>query len=85
MARKGKTMENQNKLVDQFHKNSMELIEIQLTKWKAQNYVDILILALPNQAEPGTQQPTKNEICLNIEKLPRLIEALQKVQKAIEK
>lgn len=78
-------MENQNKLVDQFHKNSQELVEIHISEWKAQDYVDIRIWTLPNPAEPETQQPTKKGICINSELLPRLIKALEKAQKTLEK
>lgn len=78
-------MENQNKLIDQFHKNSSEFVEVHISKWKAQDYIDIRIWHLPNPAEPGSQQPTKKGICINSDLLPKLIQGLQKAQKSLEK
>ena len=77
-------MENQ-RLVDQFHKNSQELVGIHISEWKAQDYIDIRIWTLPNPAEPGSQQPTKKGICINAELLPKLIQSLQKAQKTLRK
>jgi len=78
-------MESQNKLIDQFHKNSSELIEVNISEWKCQKYVDIRIWYLPNPAEPGTQQATKKGICLSAELLPKLMKALEKAKKVLEK
>lgn len=85
MERREKRMENRNRLIDQFHKNSQERVEIHLSKWKTQDYIDMRIWTLPNPAEPGSEQPTKKGICINIELLPKLIKALQKAQKEAEK
>ncbi len=78
-------MERQNKLIDQFHKNSMELVEVHLIKWKDRDYVDLRIWTLPNPAEPGSQQPTKKGICLSSDLLPKLINALNKVDKVLKR
>jgi len=78
-------MTNKNRLVDQFHKNSSELIEVNISEWKCQRYIDLRIWYLPNPAEPGSQTATKKGICINEELLPRLIKALNKAQKALEK
>jgi len=77
-------MEKQ-RLIDQFHKNSIELIEVNITEWKAQEYIDIRIWHLPDPVKSGIAQPTKKGICINAELLPKLIKALQKAQKALEK
>ena len=76
-------MEQQNKLIDQFHKNSAELVEVNLTEFRGQEYVDVRIWNLPNPAEPGTEQPTKKGICISIDLLPRLIAALQKAGQSL--
>ena len=78
-------METQNKLIDQFHKNSVELVEIHLTKWKGKDYADLRIFYLPNPAEEGSEVATKKGICLDAELLPKLIRGLQKAQRVIEK
>ena len=77
-------MEGQ-KLIDQFHKNSIELVEVNLTEWKAQEYIDIRIYYLPDPVNEKDRLPTKKGVCLNIEHLPRLIQALQKAQKLLKK
>jgi len=64
-------MENQNKLIDQFHKNSQELVEVHITKWKAQDYVDIRIWMLPDPVNEKERQPTKKGICINADLLPK--------------
>jgi len=78
-------MENQNRLIDQFHKNSSELIEVNISEWKCQKYIDIRIWYLPNPAEPGSEQATKKGITLNLELLPKLMSALEKAKKVLEK
>jgi len=78
-------MENQNRLISQFHKNSQELVEIHISEWKCQKYVDIRIWYLPNPAEPGSEQATKKGICLSEELLPKLIKSLEKAKKVLEK
>lgn len=78
-------MENQNKLIDQFHKNSQELVEVHITEWKSQDYVDIRIFYLPDSTKESERQPTKKGICINAELLPKLMKALEKARKALEK
>jgi len=78
-------MENKNRLVDQFHKNSSELIEVNISEWKCQKYIDIRIWYLPNPAEPGSQTATKKGICISEEFLPKLIKSLEKAKKILEK
>jgi len=78
-------MKNKNKLIDKFHKNSQEVVEIHITQWKAQDYVDIRIWMLPNPVNEKERQPTKKGICINAELLPELIKALEKARKVLEK
>ncbi len=73
-------MENQ-KLIDQFHKRSTELVEVHITEFRNQEYVDVRIWTLPNPADSKDWQPTKKGVCINIDLLPRLIAALQKAEK----
>jgi len=78
-------MGNKNKLIDQFHKNSQEVVEIHITQWKTQDYVDIRIWMLPNPVNEKERQPTKKGICINAELLPELQKALEKARKTLEK
>ena len=78
-------MDQQNKLIDQFHKNSAELVEIHITEFRNQEYVDVRIWTLPNPADTKEQKPTKKGVCISIDLLPRLIDALHKAEKALAK
>lgn len=77
-------MENQ-RLVDQFNKNSAEIVKVHIQEWKSQTYFDVRVWYLDNPAENGSEQATKKGLTLNVELLTRLIEALQKAGKALEK
>ena len=77
-------MEKQ-RLVDSFHKNSVELIKINIQQWKTQDYVDIRIWYLEKPSAPGTETATKKGITLNVELLARFIEALEKAQETLKR
>lgn len=77
-------MQNQ-KLIDQFNKNSAEIVKVHVQEWKSQTYFDVRVWYLDNPAENGSEQATKKGLTLNVELLPRLIKALQKAEKALEK
>jgi len=77
-------MENQNKLIDEFHKNSQELVRISQTKFKDRDYIDMRVWV---QGETISQfdQATKKGLTISVSLLPRLLEALKKTEKALEK
>lgn len=76
-------MEKQ-KLIDSFHKNSVDLIKICLQEFRGKLYCDLRLWHLKNPAENGSEGPTHKGICLSAELLPRLIEGLKKAQEIIE-
>jgi len=67
---------DKQELIDQFHKNSIELVEINLNEWKYQLYVDIRIWTL--------EKPSHKGLTLNVDLLPRLIRALEKAQARVK-
>ena len=73
------------KLIDQFNKNSVEIVKVHIQEWKSQNYFDLRVWNLDYPAEDGSERPTHKGITLNVEFLPKLIQALTKTQKIIEK
>lgn len=75
---------DKQELIDQFHKNSIELVEINLNEWKSQLYVDIRIWTLEKANEPGNVKPSHKGICLSVELLPKLIRALEKAQARVK-
>jgi len=74
---------DKQKLIDQFYKNSLELVRIQLTEWKDQLYVDIRIWVLEDPAKPGSAVATKKGIRIAADLLPKLTEALKKAEGAL--
>jgi len=76
-------MNGTQKFISQFHKNSIELVKINLGEWRSQPYVDIRIWILGNPAEPGSGVATKKGIRLTADLLPKLIDALKKAQEAL--
>lgn len=77
-------MENQNKLRDEFYKNSQELIRISQTIFKDRDLIDMRVWV---QGETIGQfdQVTKKGLTISVSLLPRLLEALKKAEKALEK
>lgn len=75
-------MQNQ-KLIDSFYKNSAEIVKIHVQEWKAQAYFDVRVWYSENPAENGSERPTHKGITLNVELLPRLIQALEKTQEEV--
>ena len=75
---------DKQELIDQFHKNSIELVEINLNEWRSQLYVDVRIWTLENPAEPGNVRPSHKGIRLSAELLPKLIKGLEKAQARVK-
>ena len=77
-------MNETKKLIAQFHKNSIELVKINLSEWKSKPYVDIRIWVLEDPARPGSAVPTKKGIRLSIDLLPKLIDALNEASRILK-
>ena len=78
-------MSEGQKLISQFHKNSIELVKINLSEWKSKLYVDVRIWVLEDPAKTGSEVPTKKGIRLSVDLLPKLIEALNKASRIHKK
>jgi len=77
-------MNETQELISQFHKNSVELVKINLSKWKSKLYVDVRIWVLEDPAKPGSAVPTKKGIRLSTDLLPKLIDALGKASRILK-
>jgi len=77
-------MNETQELVSQFHRNSIELVKINLSEWRSQPYVDIRIWILKNPAEPGSAVPTKKGIRLSADLVPKLIDALNEASRILK-
>ena len=78
-------MSEGQKLISQFHKTSIELVKIHLSEWKSRVYVDVRIWVLGDPAKPESAVATKKGVSLNVELLPKLIEALNKASRIYKK
>jgi hypothetical protein len=72
------------KLVAEFRKNSAEVVRVHLTEFKGNLYFDVRIWLQEKPGEPGNLKATKKGICLNIELLNDLKQALEKLNQVIE-
>jgi len=77
-------MSEDQKVVSQFHKNSIEIVKLCLSKWKGKEYVDLRIWVMQNPAEPGSELATKKGIRLSVDLLPKLIEALNETSRILK-
>ncbi len=77
-------MEDRQQLISQFHRNSIELVKINLSEWKSQPYVDIRIWVLEDPAKPESAVPTKKGIRLSADLLPKLIDALNEASRILK-
>jgi hypothetical protein len=78
-------MEASQRLIDQFNKNSMEIVKVILDTWKDEFYFDVRIWYLPEAGRSGAEVATKKGIKLHVEFLPRLIQALQQAQEEVDR
>ena len=66
--------------IAKFEKNSFEEVRVDISEWKSQKYVNIRVWTNPRYEKEGESRPTKKGITLNVELLPKLLEALKKVE-----
>lgn len=76
-------MEKQ-KLIDQFHKNSVEIVKVQLEEFRDREYIDVRIWYLEDPAKNDSEKPTHKGLTLRVNLLPKLIQTLQKAQKVLK-
>ena len=76
-------MEKQQ-LIDQFDKNSMEVIKVHIQEWKGSTYVDMRVWIKPDDGENGGEIATKKGLTLHVELIPDLIAALEKARESIQ-
>ena len=77
-------MNETQKLVSEFHRNSIELVKINLSEWKSKLYVDVRIWVLEDLAKPGSAVPTRKGIRLSAGLLPKLINALNETSRILK-
>lgn len=73
--------QKEDRVIATFDKNSTEKIEVKIVDWKCQDYLDIRIWYTSNGKD---FLPSKKGITLNIEFLPRLLNALQDAGKILK-
>jgi len=61
-----------------FEKNSVEQVQISLTEFKGQDFVDIRAFY---RSESGDFKPTRKGLTISVELLPNLLEGLEMVRR----
>ena len=74
----------EQRLIDQFNKNSIEKIKVHLQKYRGEKYLDLRVWVQSNAGENGGEIATRKGLTLHVELIPDLIKALQKAEKAIQ-
>ena len=67
-----------------FPKSSVEEVRVSLSKFKGFDLVDARVWAEPDDGD-GDRRPTRKGLCLRVERLPELIEALHLAEEAARK
>lgn len=77
-------MNETQKLISEFNKSSIEIVKIISQEWKGKPYIDLRIWIMQNPAEPESAKPTHKGLTLDIELLPKLIDALNETSRILK-
>lgn len=78
-------MENNQKILTEFEKNSSEVVRVSSIEYHHNQYLDLRIWIAGDQGSKESRLPTKKGIRLHIELLPDLIQALQQAKDLIKR
>lgn len=70
--------------IAKFEKNSFEEVRVEISEWKSQKYINVRVWTNPRYEEKEESRPTKKGITLNIELLPKLLDALKKAEEILK-
>ena len=73
----------EQRLIDQFDKNSIEKVRVHINQYNGNRYVDVRVWIKPDAGEDSGEIATKKGLTLHVELIPDLISALEKARKAI--
>ena len=66
----------------QFEKNGDEIVRVSLNQFKGENYCEFRVFFRDDQ---GEWKPTKKGVCLSVELLDELLEAIQGLQEFLQR
>jgi len=69
-------------LVDEFSKSSVEVVGTRFTRWQGKEYLDVRVWYIPRPGEH--EKATHKGITLRLDLVPKLLESLSKAQKILE-
>lgn len=78
-------MDNNQRILSEFEKNSSEVVRISSIEYQSNKYVDLRIWILGDHGSKESRLPTKKGIRIHSELLPDLIQALQQAKELIKK
>lgn len=76
-------MDNNQKILGEFEKNSVEVVRISSVEYHSNQYLDVRIWIVGDQGSKENRLPTKKGIRIHSELLPDLIQALQQAKDLI--
>jgi len=75
---------SKSKTVSEFAKNPVELIRLTLTEFKGKRYIDFRLYYDASETETPDWRPSKKGLCLSVDLLDDLKEAIDKVEACVE-
>ena len=78
-------MNNNQKILGEFEKNSSEIVRISTVEYQSNQYLDVRIWILGDHGSKENRLPTKKGIRIHSELLPDLIQALQQAKGLIKR
>ncbi len=83
MNESGSRVREDEILIDEFSRNSIEVVKTRFTKWQGKEFLDVRVWVSPH---PGSREakPTHKGICLRLDLLPSLLESLKKAAKILK-
>ena len=78
-------MYNNQKVLAEFEKNSLEIVRISSVDYQGNHYIDLRLWIVGDKDGHREEIPTRKGLCMHSELLPDLIQALQQAQDLFKK
>jgi len=77
-------MKDDEILIDEFSRNSIEKVKIRFTRFQGREFLDVRVFISPPPGSQEADKPTHKGICLRLDLVPKLLESLKKAQKILD-
>src|SRR4030042_4260996 len=76
---------SKTKVLSEFHKSAGELVRVSLSEYRGKRYIDLRIYFDGGQGEAADWNPSKRGLCIGVDLLAELKEAIDKAAEEYEK